>query len=236
MKKNFYKTNTVLTVFLFLMYSFVPVCSMIAGSLGYELVLNNSITWAATTLSVSAIITIFMFIFTGKKVYKLGGVCACLSILMTELNWLYYGFINTTAMVIVALCFIFGVMVWVRFAWPMAMKVTCAFIAVFSLLLLSFFSTMAFIFDADVTTVMQHVESPDGTAWFDLINEDKAEGTKYTTVNVYEKNADIDLGVLRFEKNPKKVYDKKDIEFEKVEVSWNDNTSLIINGEIYSIK
>ena len=157
MYRKLYKTNTCLVIFLFLLYSFVPACSLFAHLNGYELVLNNSVAWAATTLIIGGLITIGMFVFTGKKIYKVGGVFAGISLLMTEISWVVYGFIDPTAMIVVAFCFAFGVMIWVRFTWPMIMKVLIAAIAVIMLPILSFFSLTSFIFEDNTSTVVQQL-------------------------------------------------------------------------------
>lgn len=235
-KKKFYKTNTALTVFLFLLYSIVPACYFFGDMAGYELDLKNELAWAWTVLLVGGITTILMFIFTWKKVYKVGGVCACLCILMTEANWYVYGYLDTTAMFVVAFTFIFGVMIWVRFSWPMAMKVLCAAIAVLLLPILSFFSLTAVIFDKNEDVIVQQIESPSGDKYFEVVNESKAEGSKYTGVYVYEKNADIDCALLNFKKKPVRVkYDKVD-EFSEKDVKWIDENTLSVNGEHFVVK
>lgn len=236
MKKVFYKTNTGLVIFLFLLYSFVPVCSWLANLNGYSLVLRNSVVWAATTLTIGGLTTILMFVFTGKKIYKIGGIFAGLSLLMTEIAWVVYGFIDPVAMVVVALCFAFGVMIWVRFAWPMVMKVSIAIVAVLMLPILSFFSLTSFIFDSNTALVVQSVESPDGKLYAEVVNEGKAEGTKYTLVNVYEKNSDVDFGILSFEKKPQKIHMQKGKEFVEIESEWLNENTLSINGKDYEVK
>jgi len=236
MIRTCYKTNTVLTIALFLLYSIVPISYGVANAMGYELVLKNDVAWAATILSVGGITTILMFIFTWKKVYKIGGLCACLSILMTLANWFVFGFIDTTAMIVVAFSFIFGVMIWIRFAWPMPLKVICAIIAVFAFPILTFFSATAFIFDANTEEIVQHTDSPSGNRYVEVVNEIKAEGSKYIVVNVYEKNADVDLGLMAFHKKPIQVK-RNDVEkFEVIDAMWLDEHTLSVNGEVCKLE
>lgn len=239
MKKKYYKTNTFLISILFVLYGFIPACSLIASLLGYDLVLINHRIWAITTLTAGALITVGMFVFTGKKVCRGGGVIASILILVAEANWVTYGFINPDSMVIIALTMVFAYMIWIRFAWPMLLKVPCVIISIIALPLLTFFSVFSYIYASNTSDVVKSVTAPDGMHYADVVVINIADDSSLDVrFDVYEKNADIDWKIVEFKKKPETICEMKYDASEEIqsEVMWIDESTLKINGIEYNLR
>ncbi len=236
MKKKYFKTNTGLVIFLCVVNSFVPVLATIASMMDCRLVLHNEMIWALATLAIGGVTTIAMFIFTGKKILKAGGIFACISLLMTEANWIIYGLSAPKAMLVIAASIVFSYMIWIRFANPMVVKVPVLIISILMLPILTFFSFFSFAYSKNVSEVVQIAKSPNETHYFQVINERKTDGVKHTRVDVYDADGITDFGIFRFEKKHQNAYKTKGAEFEVVDVAWIDDNTLNVNGNIYTIK
>jgi len=169
-------------------------------------------------------------------VHKFGEFIAAVSVLLPEVNWVLYGFIDFKSMIVVALSFIFAVMIWIRFAKPIVLKVAIMVVAVLALPILSFFSYVSMVYVDSTVAVVESLDSPDSTFFAEVINETKADGAKHTYVNVSEKNADVDFGCCAFEKIPFRAYSSKGESFDDVDVEWKSAGIIVVNGHEYAIK
>ncbi len=236
MKKKYFKTNTGLVIFLCVVNSIVPVLTAIAALMDCKLVLHNEIAWAIAILAIGAVTTIAMFIFTGKKILKAGGIFACVSLLMTEANWIIFGLSNPSAMLVVAFSIVFSYMIWIRFANPLVVKVPVLIISILMLPVLTFFSFFSIAYSKSTTDVVQLVKSPDETHYVQVTNERKSDGVKHTRVDVYEADGNTNFGIFSFEQKPRNVYTTKGEDFESVQVVWISDGDLIVNGISHTVK
>ena len=80
--------------------------------------------------------------------------------------------------------------------------------------------------------------SAEGVAelYAEVSNEGRAEGSKYTVVNVYEKNTNLDFGWIVFEKKPFTVYEKRVEAFDELDVKWLNDGMLMVEGTEYPLR
>lgn len=107
-----------------------------------------------------------------------------------------------------------------------------------SILMLPFFlCSFLFLFFGSIgqTTVVQEIDSPDGTRCARILDIDQGALGGDTAVEVHENSKRIDLILIAVEKKPQRVYLGPWGEFEDMEVLWENDHLLVIDGVSYEI-
>ena len=84
-------------------------------------------------------------------------------------------------------------------------------------------------------TVVQTLESPEGTYCAQVIDSDQGALGGNTAVDIIDQKHRIDLFLVKFEKNAQRIYIGDYGEHESMQIHWQDDSRLIINGEAYEI-
>lgn len=227
------KALPVFPFLLFLCYSILPLFSIIGWIAGYHFVLRSypvcSIILAATSLTAS------VFLFVSKlKSSKIGTVFSALLLPMSAVNG-----IDSLAHSDAKLTVIFTLIgcgcaaaVFFKFAGPLALKIISGILSVLLLLLLMFLSVLR---NFSSNTVVRSVSSPQNTYVAEVIDNDQGALGGNTLVDVKDNGKTIDLFVGRFSKPPVRVYTGKWGEFTNMQITWKNESVLVIDGKEYRI-
>lgn len=111
-------------------------------------------------------------------------------------------------------------------------RIICVLLLPLFLLLLVGATVMA---DFGRTTIVEAVRSPDGRYEAQLIDVDEGALGGSTVVDVQDESAGIDLGVARFEWI-KRVYRTGWGAADTMEITWQDEHTLLIDGQAYDMQ
>lgn len=85
------------------------------------------------------------------------------------------------------------------------------------------------------TTVIQQVDSPNGTYTAQLIDADHGATGGDTLVKVWDNSRRVHLGLVWFTVKPREVYRGDWGRFKDMTLSWQDDETLVINKKAYPI-
>ena len=94
----------------------------------------------------------------------------------------------------------------------------------------------AFGFAVGETTVVETVYSPNGVYRAELLDVDQGALGGDTVVQVYDEDKGVDFGFVQLRKRPQRVYMGPWGEFEDMELYWESDEVLRINGTAYEIE
>ena len=124
----------------------------------------------------------------------------------------------------------------VKYASPIALKITAAILSILLILFLLFFAYFDFIFeDFGWETVVKSVTSPKNTYIAEVIASDQGALGGDTFVDVRNNSKPINLFIFNISKSPIRVYSGHWGEFKNMKISWKDEHTLIINSKEYFI-
>lgn len=119
---------------------------------------------------------------------------------------------------------------------PIALKVIAL---VLSALLAAPVGILCFLFPVfgsiGQNSVVQTVASPSGEYYAAVIDSDQGALGGDTLVDVYE-NSRVDLIFFRIEKKPQRVYLGDWRDYEGMDIRWEDDHRLVINGHFYQVE
>lgn len=124
----------------------------------------------------------------------------------------------------------------VRYVEALVFKIVSFLLTAFMALPIGFFILFVLIFgNIGQDTIVQSVESPDGTYYAEVIDNDQGALGGSTFVDLYE-NKGINAFVFRIFKTPQRIYYGRWGEFENMEIYWKDENCLVINSAEYAIR
>lgn len=232
------KIISAISVILLIFYSFVPLSSLIASSMGYSFVLRNYTISAIIVFIVSVIAIVMLLIDKDKEMTWIGRVSALLLLPISFINWLYYILLSEWKFMILCMliCSVCAFLYLIRYGNWKGLKIVIIIIGVLMFIPLSVFSLIDCIFnDFGCNTVVKTIYSSDEKYKAEVIDRDQGSLGGDTLVNVYEVQTGIDLYVLKIAKKPQCVYLGDWGEYQNMEISWIDEHTLIINGVTYAI-
>ena len=221
------------TVILFVLTILYPVGALLAACIGYRL---------------EPVSTVFLSLLIGVlSLYILirhrGNTCSfkVLPLLMTPLSlinaamcmiqcpriWVIAG-----VLISVGCCF----SITVKYAKPLFLKNIVLVLSLVIAVPISFLSYILLIFgNLGQNTVVQTAESPSGTYYAEVIDSDQGALGGDTLVDVHNKERFNGL-LFTIEKKPQRVYVGDWGEFETLQLHWQDDRRLVINGAEYVIE
>lgn len=179
--------------------------------------------------------TASVFLFVSKlTLSKINRVFSALLLPMSAVNGIcYLSHSNTKPTVIFILigccC---AIAVFSKFAGPLALKIISGILSVLLLLLLLFLSVLG---RFSMNTVVKSVPSPQNTHVAEVIDNDQGALGGNTLVDVKDNGKTIDLFVGKFSKSPVRVYTGRWGEFTNMQISWQNESVLVIDGKEYRI-
>lgn len=224
---------------LFFLHMLLPAGALLAGGFSYEFTLwsDGGVALFLAASSIAAVILSF-----SKKTApdsRPAGILAAVLPPLSVLDLLSF-ILAPTDSDLAVLCLFIGLvcacLLAARRGSPKALKI--AGLSVFSLLLipaclLTFFLTLAW---GERSVVSQH-PSPDGLYLAEAVVLDQGALGGDTVVYVQDNTAPaINAGLFRITRKPQPVYLGEWYEHEEMEIFWEDEHSLIIQGRKYLIE
>ena len=227
-----------LLCFLFGLTALLPVGTAISALFGYTFRLAGFFGFAIGICILSVCGVIFSLLYTEPIASK------CLSALLTVfaplslINGEFYllgskdlWMVGFTVLAVGCASFLT-----VKYAKSLTLKIislTLTAVMILPFVLIDFFTLTFGIFG--LNTVVQSVESPNGTYYAQVIDSDQGALGGSTLVQVC-KRAEFDAVLFRIEKQPQPVYTGEWGEYKNMQIDWENNNTLTINGIPYKIE
>ena len=227
------KALSVLPVLLFVCYSILPLFSIIGWICRYNFVLRSYPGCSVVLTIISLIASAFLLI-SKLTVGKTNIVFSALLLPMSAVNGIdYLAHSKTTPTVIFTLisccC---AIAVFSKFAGPLALKIISGILSALFFLLLLLISITEYL---SSNTVVKSVSSPQNTYVAEVIDNDQGALGGNTLVDIKDNSKMIDLYVGKFSKPPVHVYTGKWGEFTNIQIRWENEHVLVIDGKEYRI-
>jgi len=219
---------------LVVLYVFLPIGHLIGVATGYTFsIFNNSIF--AVLLG---IVSIFSLILVFREKPSMNRVNRILSFLLFPLSiitgyCLIFGSTWRFTGLFIGICCVCGFIILVKDARPIWLQIIVAILSCLIGCLLVLFVFFDMCFGNFVgRTIEKVVYSPEGTYVAEVINSDQGALGGNTLVDVScLKN--INLLICQFADSPGNVYRGKWLDFETMEIYWEDDDTLVINDKVY---
>lgn len=234
MKKTGVIVGCIFIVFIILL----PVGVTLAACFGYTFELADYLFFSALTALTAIGFAVFCTVtkgFSGN-----GAVAALLALAMplSLVNTVFY-LCKSDSIAAAAgmfICFCCCCYLTARYARPLALKIVALVFSGLMALPIGLFAFIVLVFgNIGQNTVVQSVESPDGTYRAEVIDSNQGALGGDTLVDVYE-NKGFDAFFFQVAKKPEKVYFGNWGEFENMEIYWKDENCLVINSREYIMK
>ncbi len=223
---------------LLILYALLPAGTLIATAFDYTLVLTHPAACAIITAAVSVAAALVSWLQKGFRPNKAARLFYAVCGPLAGVNWLFYLFQSSTVTVIVCMLvsFLCAALLTIRFAAPFVLKLISGILVALMLLPLVFINFIAHVFgDFGANTVVRTVPSPDGGYYAEVIDSDQGAHGGDTLVYVYDSHK-IDTRIFEATKTPQRVYVGEWRAYEAMSIYWEDDNTLIINGERYFIE
>lgn len=226
------KKQTLLLSALLVLHSFTPVCWGIARAIGWEFLVSSELPFFLGLTIVTLTVTVRLK--WSKHPTALVAVLYPVSIL----NGLICLWVTKSLMAIpcVAVCVVCCHTLFRELAPRNIWRKLTAFLSgllVTALILLS--ALTAFVGVMTRTTMVQQVDSPEGTYTAQLIDADYGATGGDTLVKVWDNARTLNLGLVRFAPHHQEIYRGNWGEFMDMTLSWQDENTLLINEKAYPI-
>lgn len=221
-----------LTYLLFVLQALLPIGTLAAACFGYSFELVSYSPFAML-IAISAVLAFILSFFVKPKrslIFSLLLPCSLI-------NTLIYTFKcsskpSTICMIICAICCLFLTL---KFTAPIVSKILSVTLSALIAVPTGIAIFVTLVFGNIVSTaVVQSADSPDGTKYAQIIDNDQGALGGNTIVNVYERKG-FDARVFKVSKKPSKIYQGEWDEFKSMEMYWKDDNTLIINSTEYKI-
>lgn len=232
------KAMSVLVYLLFVLTILYPVGVITAARVGYSFELASvtafAIIIAALCLSIVVINLAFKICLDNKMVQIILSVSTPVSLI----NAVFLIFSCPKICVIASVFLSAGCCCYLTFKCVKNLSVKFPALVVSASMLLpicvlSFFIFLLGNFGQD--TIVQTVESPNGKYYAQVVFSDQGALGGDTQVYVYN-NSSINLVFAKIKKKPRSVYFGEWYEYKKLQICWNEENCLIINGVEYEIE
>lgn len=227
-----------LLCFLFGLTALLPVGTAICAPLGYTFRLAGFFGFAIGICILSVCGVIFSLLYKGpiesKCLSALLTVFAPLSLINAEFYLLGSKDLLMVGFTVAAVgCAYF---LTVKYAKSLSVKIISLTLTAVMILPFACIDFFALTFgNFGLNTVVQSVESPDGAYCAQVIDSDQGALGGSTLVQVC-KRAQFDAVLFRVEKRLQTVYAGKWGEYQNMQIDWEGNNTLIINGIPYKIE
>ncbi|MCI1966873.1 MAG: DUF5412 domain-containing protein [Oscillospiraceae bacterium] len=222
-----------LPLFLFLLHCILPFFRIVGWILGYDFVLYSDPLCSTALAAIFFIGTIFLFVFQ-KSLSIRSAVFSALLLPMSLVSGIC--FLSQHSTKLIAVCalidFVCAIAVFSKFSGPLALKIISGILSVlffFALLLVSFAEIMR------SNTVVKSVSSPSNQYVAEVIDNDQGALGGNTWVHVKDKSRTVNLLIGKFSKHPILVYTGRWGEFTDMQISWESERALLINGKRYDL-
>lgn len=220
-----------------ILYALVPLGRIVGAICGYDLVLCDYPIFIVS-LTVLSVIATVLLLFLKISLGKVQIVFSALLPSLSAVNGLFLVLDSPwRATIFFALiCFGCSIIILVQVAHHFALKTISVVFSVFLILLLLFSPLMNYIFgDLGLKTTVKSASSPQHTYTAKIIDSNQGALGGNTIVNVWNNRKVTDLFICKFLKSPVSVYTGNWGESDNMQISWENEHTLIINSREYVI-
>ncbi len=222
-----------LIISIFLLLFILPLLDIILLFNGYNMDYVNPF-FMPITLSALSVLSMALSLFFKEKIEnKVFSVITALLPLLSILNVVYYSDGGVVTIGCSLLTFAVAFYLTSKYSKDSALRLVStilSFALVHSVFFISLFGNIR------EDTVIKDLPSPNGEYYVQLIDSDQGAMGGATEVNIYESNKGIDLFLLKIQKKPKRVYTGRWGEYKNMEIYWENDNCLVINGREYKVK
>lgn len=213
----------------------VPLCRLLGAAFEYEFLLHSDVVPIAFLAAVSVFAALLLLL-TKVSVNKVNAVFSAVLPVLSVING--FCFLSSgkwkQTLVFIVLCCACAVVIFLKFAWPAALRVLfgIAFVLL-SLLVLVTVDTAWRIGGFGSKTLLKSVPSPQNTYVAEVIYYDQGALGGDALVEVQNKSRTFHVLIGTFSKSPVRVYSAKLNEIELSQIKWKDEHTLVIDGKEY---
>lgn len=224
-------------VFLCILNIIFPLCKIIGFLTGYDFSLTN--TWLSIVILaiISFLFTLLLYV-TKAAVNKTNAVFSVLLPIFAAINGICFIVLTgwKPAVLFAIICWVCSMGILFKFGRPGVLKVVSAVISILLGLFLLFAAFIMLIFGSIGTVkVVREVPSPQNTYVAEVIDDNQGALGGNTIVQVQGKSKLINVVIGTFLKKPADVYYGRWGEFQTMQISWQDEQTLLINEKEYNI-
>lgn len=206
---------------------------------GYYFSLYNYEAFGIILTAIAITVVVLGFMRKETDIGLTSSVISCIILPVSFITWLYFISLSDwkPMVFLMAVCSACAAYFAFRYGKPYSLKITAIVISAIMILPLCFISFVDLTFgDFVETTVAQTIYSPNENYKVQVIDSDQGALGGNTFVEVYDTRAVVDLWVIKVSKEPKRVYSGEWGESQNMQIFWEDNSTISINGELYSVK
>lgn len=232
------KVTSFLSCILFVLTILYPVGVILTACFGYRFILAN-ISGYCITIAILFVCTVFLDPIH-KRTHEnetMANLYAVIT-LLTLISAFFYIFECRQLGVLISSLVSAGCCCYltVKYGKPLKLKITALVLSGLMVLPLCFFGFMSLTFgNIGHNTVVQTIESPNGTYYAQVIDSDQGALGGDTIVNVC-KTSRLNAIVFKIEKKPKTIYRGEWGEFKTMQIHWEDENCLVIDSIEYKIQ
>ena len=236
------KATAISTVILFCLYLLLPIAKLYAVLKGYELSIRGSLAVAIVLAGLSLLVTVGLLIWQEGMTSKVDRVLAAFSALFFPLAFLHWAILlplsgwNLAVIVIAVLTLLLFAVLLFRSVQPAPMKIFSGFLALLVALPVSLWVLISpVVGDFGLSSVVAESKSPEGSYVAQVLYENRGMFGARTYVKVRSEKVDKELSILSFTKSPVRFTGNWGERKDSVQIEWQDDETLLINGEAYSL-
>lgn len=230
------KLLQILITVLFVLLAFISVCFVADMATKIKFSLNSNIICAAV-LMVLSVVTAVLSVAVKTPVNKGFAVLSAFLLPLIIADGIYFVLNDSWQLsgLFTLVCAVCMIIVLVNKAKPFVLKIVTGIISVIPcLLFLVLFFASALFWDFSYNRVVKSANSPNNTYVAEVVSSDQGALGGNTLVSV-KKNININLLICNFTFDSTNVYTGYWGEFENMQIHWQDENTLIINGAKYYI-
>lgn len=220
-------------LFLCLIYLFLPFCCWIGAACGYRFTLYHYPAAIITTAALSLVLSVSLFL-SRADIRGANAVFSAFTLLLAVFNGYFYLGHWDAAILFTLACCGCSAAVLIKFARPFAVKTVTGILSILMFVLLLFISMLILAFgNFGSNSVVVSVESPQGTYLAEVIDSDQGALGGDTLVQVTNRKKVVPLPIGEYSKAAVRVYTGEWGEWETMWIRWEDDNTLLIDGERY---
>ncbi|MGI5897450.1 MAG: hypothetical protein ACOX6U_10980 [Oscillospiraceae bacterium] len=216
--------------------SILLLCKIIGFFFGYQFSLYHHEAFLGITAGLFLLLTSALF-YIKVSINRANAVFAALVFPLVLINSVFFLSLDwslTTLFLLIQVgC---AIVVYLKFARPIVLKWIAGVVAALLFLLLIFACIMASVFGGlSHNTVVTSITSPQGTYTAEIIDNDQGALGGNTFVEIKNNAEILPFLIGEFSKSSVRIYAGEWNEFETMQLYWQDESTVVIQGKTYDI-
>lgn len=236
------KVTSISTVVLFCLYLILPIAKLFAFLKGYDLSLRGALPVAVVLAALSLLVTVGLLIWQEGMTSKVDRVLAAFSALFFPVAFIHWAIVlplsgwNLAVIIIAVLTLLCFAVLLFRSVQPAPMKIFSGFLALLVSLPISIWVLVAPVLgDFGLSSVVTEARSPGGSYVAQVLYENRGMFGASTYVKVRSEKVAMELPLISFTKSPVRFKGNWGERKDSVQIEWQNDEILLINGTPYSL-